>query len=245
MKDPLRPVARRNLSDRLAGRINAMIRRGGYRRGDRLPPIIQMAQHFGVAHPTIREALKKLETTGLVQIRHGSGVYVAGIEPAIIAESHEAASIRVLLDVMQARIPLEEQCVAGAARNATAEHLRDMRHLLATAARHPSDEDLQHSVNVAFHRQIALASGNPVLAQLLHLLQDQFSEERRQIRGGLAEREPRNHEEHLEIVDAIEARNEALGMEQMRRHLEAVRDALRRADPRHRALNPSPAATHA
>ena len=54
-----------------------MIQNGVYREGDRLPPIMEMARQFGVGHPTVREALKKLETVGVVEIRHGSGVYVS------------------------------------------------------------------------------------------------------------------------------------------------------------------------
>ena len=77
MKHAFEPVLRQSLADRLARRIRAMIQNGSYAPGDRLPPIMEMARQFGVGHPTVREALKKLETVGVVEIRHGSGVYVS------------------------------------------------------------------------------------------------------------------------------------------------------------------------
>ena len=81
------PELKQSLSDRLARRIRGMIQRGQYRVGDRLPAIMEMAKRFGVGHPTVREALKKLETIGVVEIRHGSGVYVSRSEEVLVLAS--------------------------------------------------------------------------------------------------------------------------------------------------------------
>ncbi|HEY6156635.1 MAG TPA: GntR family transcriptional regulator, partial [Gemmatimonadales bacterium] len=72
----MKPVSKQSLPDRLARQIRVLIQQGEYRQGDKLPPIMEMARRFRVGHPTVREALKSLETIGLVSIRHGSGVYV-------------------------------------------------------------------------------------------------------------------------------------------------------------------------
>ena len=87
MRDAFGPVLKQSLSDKLAQRIRAMIQKGDYQQGDRLPPIMEMARRFGVGHPTIREALKKLETMGFVEIRHGSGVYVTRSEEVLVLAS--------------------------------------------------------------------------------------------------------------------------------------------------------------
>src|SRR5215467_2879512 len=87
MKGGFEPVLRQSLADRLARRIRGMIQNGSYREGDRLPPIMEMARQFGVGHPTVREALKKLETVGVVEIRHGSGVYVTRAEEVLLLAS--------------------------------------------------------------------------------------------------------------------------------------------------------------
>jgi GntR family transcriptional regulator, transcriptional repressor for pyruvate dehydrogenase complex len=82
---------------------------------------------------------------------------------------------------------------------------------------------------MGFHRQIALASGNSVLAQLVDVLIDLFSAEQRVILG-LFSRE-QDYKEHLSILEAIELRDATLAAERMRAHLEGVRDAIMRWDP--------------
>src|SRR5919202_321559 len=93
MSDAFAPVSKQSLTDRLARQIRGLIQRGDYRQGDRLPPIMEMARRFRVGHPTIREALKKLEAIGVVEIRHGSGVYVSRSDDVLVlASPHYAAT---------------------------------------------------------------------------------------------------------------------------------------------------------
>jgi GntR family transcriptional repressor for pyruvate dehydrogenase complex len=65
MKHSFEPVVKQSLPDRLARQIRGTIQSGNYRRGDRLPPIVEMAKRFDVGQPSIREALKKLEAMGV------------------------------------------------------------------------------------------------------------------------------------------------------------------------------------
>jgi len=188
-----------------------------------------------VGHPTVREALKKLETIGVVEIRHGSGVYVSRSEEVLVLASPDYAGTltkKLLVDLIRARMPLEMQSAADAVRNASEEHLQEMRRLLATAEQNLTDDDLLNSVNMAFHRQIAIASGNTVLVQLLDVLRELFTDEQRLILAIFGSRE-RDHREHLAILEALERRDEAGSVERMRTHLEGVQDAVRRWDPEH------------
>ena len=70
------PVPRRRLSDELVERILASIATGELRPGDQLPSIVETARRFGVAASTVREALMRLEVKGVIEIRHGAGVFV-------------------------------------------------------------------------------------------------------------------------------------------------------------------------
>lgn len=70
------PVRRQKLSEALADRIVASIRAGQLRPGDQLPSIADMARRFRVAPATVREALIRLEGRGMVEIRHGSGIFI-------------------------------------------------------------------------------------------------------------------------------------------------------------------------
>lgn len=233
MRDAFAPVLKQSLSDKLAQRIRAMIRKGDYNQGDRLPPIMEMARRFGVGHPTIREALKKLETMGFVEIRHGSGVYVSRSEEVLVLASPDYSgeiTRKLLLDLIRVRIPLETQSVADAVENGTDEDFAEMRRLLVIAGENLANDDALNETNMAFHRQIAKASGNTVLAQLLDVLHELFANEQRLILGIFGSRE-RDHQEHLAILEALEMRDETLGVDRMREHLQGVHDAVARWNP--------------
>src|SRR3954471_12470555 len=123
------PELKQSLSNRLARRIRGMIQRGHYGVGDRLPSIMEMAKRFGVGHPTVREALKKLETIGVLEIRHGSGVYVSRSDDVLMLASPDYSGTvtkKLLLDLIRARMALEAQSVADAVQHATASHLKEM-----------------------------------------------------------------------------------------------------------------------
>lgn len=235
MKNVLKPVARESLVDRLAGEIRTSINGGDYTIGERLPTIMEMARRFGVGHPTVREALKKLEAIGVVEIRHGSGVYVTRTQDVLLMASGDYSgkvTKKLLLDLIQARAPIEMQSAALASRHGSDEHFAEMRRLLTTAAENLDNDSVLNSVNMAFHRQIAAASGNAVLAQLLDVMQTLFTDEQRLILGIFGSRK-QDHEEHLSIFAALEQRDEQLATERMRQHLGGVATAIERWDPQH------------
>ena len=233
MKHSFEPVLKQSLPDRLARQIRGTIQSGNYRRGDRLPPIVEMAKRFEVGQPSIREALKKLEAMGVVQIRHGAGVFVTRSEEVLVLASPDytgTVTKKLLLDLIRARIPIESQSAADAVRNATDEQLEELRRILAEAGQNLGDDEVLNSVNMEFHSKIAQASGNSVTAQLLNVLHELFTDEQRLILGIFGSREA-DHKGHLEILDAIERRDETLAVERMRAHLESVQAAILRWNP--------------
>jgi GntR family transcriptional repressor for pyruvate dehydrogenase complex len=234
MLNVLAPVVRQNLSDEIAQRIAQLIQSHEYGPGARLPAITDMARQFGVGAPTLREALKKLETVGAIEIRHGSGVYV-GHSPDLLMITNPVlearASKKLLVDLLEARIPIESQTASLAARNATVEHLDEMDRLLRHAGQSFDDSALLTQVNLSFHREIALASGNVVMHQILDVLAKLFQNEQRMILDIHGRRED-DHHEHVEIYEALRARNATLAEERMRSHLERVRDKLLEWEPK-------------
>ena len=233
MDHALTPVLRQSLSDDLAQRIRKLIQTRNYQSGDRLPAISAMARDFGVGAPTLREALKKLETVGVVNIRHGSGVYV-GREPDSIVITNPvfdgAVSKKLLLDLLEARVPLETTTARLAALHGTDEHFAEMGRLLAQAEANLGDDAVLNQVNLAFHRQIAVASGNVVLRQLLDVITNVFRAEQRVILGIYRAREA-DHREHVAICDVLRARDAERAAELMRSHLDGVRRRIEQWDP--------------
>jgi len=192
-----------------------------------------MARHFGVGHPTLREALKKLEAMGLVEIRHGSGVYVRRAEDALLLASGaygRPLEKKLLLDLIDARLPIEVQAARCAARAATEAQLAKMRSLLASAADSFEDPKVLSATNMAFHQEIAGASGNVVLAQLLYVLRQHFQQEQRSILNIYGSPQS-DYQEHLGILNALERHDEELAVRRMQAHLEGVREVINRWDP--------------
>lgn len=229
----LRPIARQSLPDDLARRVRELIHAEGCQPGDRLPSIAEMARRFGVGHPTLREALRKLETLGIVDIRHGSGVYVGKDDNSLVITNPVFtgfATRKSLLDLIEARIPIELTSVELAARNATAEDLARMRGHLRKALEHLQADRALSKANMAFHREIAIASGNEVLSQLLDVLASVFQDEQLQILDIYGWRQ-KDYDEHVKILEALEAKDGALAVERMRAHLTGVREVLLEWDP--------------
>lgn len=234
----IQPVAHHGLADEVAQRIQQLIRRRAYNRGERLPSIAEMAANFRVGAPTVREALKTLEAVGVVTIRHGSGVYVNSIDDALVISNpvfSTTVSKKTLLDLIEARIPIETTTVALAARYGTPAHFTEMDRLLARAGESLEDDAVLNETNLAFHRQIAIASGNAVLQQLLEVLTGYFTREQRAILD-IQSLRAEDHDEHLAIVAAIKQRQSELAVSRMRAHLENVQRTLTRWDPERRPV---------
>ncbi len=235
---PIGRVSRTTLADDLTDRLLQMIRSGDYQPGDRLPAIMHMAQSFGVGHPTLREALRKLEVIGAVEIRHGSGVYVKrGKDMLLVSNPTFAGGVskKLLLDLVEARTPIETTAIALAASNATEEHIAQMTTLLGQAEAaigdgDEADDEALSEANMAFHREIAVASGNAVLAQMQEVLSTLFQKEQRVILDIYGSRE-KDHREHEALLDAIRQGDATLAEDRMRAHLGGVREVVRQWDP--------------
>jgi len=233
MADVFEPVLRQSLSDDLAQRLKHLIQVEGHQPGDRLPAITEMARRFKVGHPTLREALKKLETLGVVDIRHGSGVYVGKNHNTLLLSNpllEAAVSKKLLVDLIETRMAIELKTVALAAAHATDEHLEAMQQTLTSAKQNFGNDSALNLANMSFHRQIALASGNTVMCQVLDVLSNLFQQEQRMILDIHGSR-TKDLAEHLGILEALQQKDEALAIERMRAHLEGVRQVLLRWEP--------------
>lgn len=228
MEDRPGPVQRQRLSEELAQRVRQLIRQRGYAPGDRLPSIAGMARDFGVAPPTLREGLRRLEMLGVVEIRHGAGVFVGrDADPLLVTNPIERAAPRtLLLDLVDARASIEPLCAELAARHATPAHLARMRDALARAAAGLDDDGGgADDATRGFHREIARASGNVVLHQLMDALGGAVRQAQHIVSRTRALR-ARFHADHLGILDALERRDATQAVERMRTHLRGVRQAL-------------------
>jgi GntR family transcriptional repressor for pyruvate dehydrogenase complex len=162
--------------------VRGQIERGTLKRGDQLPPERELAVQLGVSRPTIRAGLRSLATMGIVESRHGTGTFITDGPPALGSES---LSLLATLhgfthDEMFVARRVLEVCVASlAAEHADAGQLAEMAEEVVGmfAALDNARDFLVHEIR--FHRALAGASGNPVLAALVDMVSRPMYERRR------------------------------------------------------------------
>lgn len=221
-------VTRPSLSDALTERVLELIRSGGLRPGDRLPSARELSQRFAVTTPTLREALRRLEATGAVQMRHGSGIYVGTDLERVVIPNPNVRELQghQLLHLLDARLLIEPPLAAMAARRADPADLTRLRAVLDEAGRHLTGADAElHEANMSFHRATAKAAGNYVLDEVVDSLLKVHATEQREILRIFDDR-TRDHDEHRAILNAIEAGDAQHADELMRAHLLDVKSVI-------------------
>ena len=198
------------LSDRLAARLLAQIERGTLKPGDRLPTEAQLCLAHGVSRSVVREAVHQIKSRGLLRSRQGSGVYVAStpVPVALAFDPSVLESIDAVLEVVELRRVLEGEMAALAAQRASRGQVSGLRAAVKAidAAMHAGRDGVAE--DLAFHRAIGQATGNPQFGRMLAFLEQYLREAMRVTKGNEARRDDfmqQVRHEHLAIIDAIAA----------------------------------------
>lgn len=183
------------------------IRRGEWLPGARLPSIIQLSKDLDVSTGSVREALRSLQSIGLVKIEHGRGVFVTGWRPTIDLSSYFLdINTGLIVALAETRRILEPELAALAAERGTEAELVAIEDL----AKQMESQALQGQdfvePDVQFHRQIAQVARNPILHRMMESVNDLFLESRRltALEPGMTARAVRYH---LLIAEALRDRN--------------------------------------
>jgi GntR family transcriptional repressor for pyruvate dehydrogenase complex len=208
------------------------IRQGDWLPGERLPSIVQLAKELHVGTGSIREALRSLQSIGLVKIEHGSGVYITGARPATELSSHfQNVGDGQLIALAETRCILEPELAALAAERGTDDELDEIEGLV----RQMEEEDKQGNdfaeLDVLFHRSIARAARNPILYQTIEGVSDLFLESRRAILldPTLLLRALRYH---ALIAEALKLRNAPQARLLMQGHMNSMLDEVMASEAR-------------
>jgi GntR family transcriptional regulator, transcriptional repressor for pyruvate dehydrogenase complex len=222
------PRAERTLSEQLSDDIVQIIRAERLGPGDALAPSRDLARRLDVTTPTLREALRRLEATDVVQFRHGSGTYVGpGIHRRLLANPHRPRIDReTVLELVEARLVLEPAIAAAAARTRAEEGVRQLE-AAVTNALQPPVRDVRPAVH--FHVALATASGNALLRETLEALLHVRAPDQIEIRHRYDDRE-RDHAEHVQILDAVRSGDEEAAERITHAHLTAIREIIATAD---------------
>jgi GntR family transcriptional repressor for pyruvate dehydrogenase complex len=220
-----RTRTRASASDELTQDLIDLLKEAGFQPGDRLPSVTALAERFGVAPPTMREALRSLQALGFLYFRHGSGVYVREPLERVIVSNPYSGQLEtdVILDLIDARLLIEPHLAALAVTRATDESLAEVERLLDRADESLSgQDDVLSDLNLNFHRAIARLSGQSVLGQTIDSLLDLYAAEQMVILQ-VYDNRARDAREHHAVLEAIRAGEPEDAAAQMREHLTGVR----------------------
>ena len=210
---------------RLADSIAAEIEAGKYKVGERLPTERELAEAFGVSRPTLREGLIALEMLGMIEARHGLGIYVTRAQMPVTAAAYDFEI--GAFELIEARRLFEGEAAALAAATIDDEALAELDRLLTLMA--DEDELKGEDADKEFHMVIARATGNGAIVATVENLWELRNRSplarnilTRARGGGL---QPRI-EEHRRVFDALKAHDPAEARQAMRDHLERVIEHL-------------------
>src|SRR5215211_3266332 len=203
--------------------VRSLIERGELGPGDQLPAERDLAIHIGVSRPTVRAGLRALSAMGVVQSRHGSGTFIPAGPPSLGTEALSfLAALHGLTreEMYEARRILEVGACGLAAERATPEQIATLSEEVAGmfATMENPDLFLVHDIN--FHRAVAAASGNPIVASLVEMVSALYYESRRDTAMRASDRDLRDAAEmHRRIYQAIRAHQAESARLAMHAHL--------------------------
>jgi len=170
------PNSDADLSAQIAKAIRDAIISGALIVDERLPSEAELADQFAVSRPTVREALKRLAAQSLIRTQRGAfgGAFVNRLSYREAYNQQITTSTLLLsmngvsFDVAcEARFAMERACAPLAARRRSADHLATMRAEIHRQAQPGLTDQAFCASDVAFHRALVDAAGNPVLSYQL------------------------------------------------------------------------------
>lgn len=224
-------VIPRRLAEEVTSRILQQIVSGEMRAGCPLPPENELAEEYGVSRVVIREALRLLNTKGVVEGRQGRNTMVRPIDswdqldPEILAALIRSGErSRLAQEIMQMRRMLETEAAALAAANATDEDITTLRGLLREMCSKTSDTLAYLCLENEFHARVWRAAGNHLLWSTLNNLRETFES----AKGLIAVSNQQGHDaNHVALLEAIERRDAAAARAVMEQDVLQFQEELR------------------
>lgn len=161
------------LTDRIEERLYQYILNNDMKTGAKLPNEYALAEHFEVSRGTVREAVKRLESRGILRVRHGSGTYVASLLPmqsdALGLDAVED-KIQLALDLTDVRMMMEPEIAALAALNRTDEEAAQLTEYCEAVRRKIEAGEDYIVEDMRFHWYLGKCSHNMVIESLVPII---------------------------------------------------------------------------
>jgi len=222
-------IQKRTLSSEVVEQILSMIHTNQLQPGDRLPSERELSRAFNIGRSSVREAIKILETTGLVRTTT-RGKEICLPRSAKIPAFNLAADLTNIREVFEARKAIEIELSGLAAERASSEEIAVMRQALIAEG---ASQSVVAAADIAFHRALARSAHNSVLSEVYNSITGLLFQHFKYYPLSWANRKEdpkqfilRVNKNHLAIIDAIEARDVAGAKLAMQMHLDRAEAGL-------------------
>ena len=222
----LHAVKKTRVYEDIVAQISDLIAHGRLKSGDQLPSERELSETFKVSRASVREAIRALESMGLLQSRAGDGTFVSApsieslIQPMASALFQEKRS---QAELFEARRIIEPQLAALAAERATPKDLERMEAILGDQEREIAGGASGVDADSAFHLAIAEAAGNAVLLRLVNAIVDLLQQSREKSLQ-TANRPRLSYLKHREILETLKQGNPEEAERRMREHIEGIEE---------------------
>lgn len=228
------PIKSTRIYEEIIRQVKQMIAEGRLTSGDQLPPERELAEKFLVSRTSVREALRALESLGLVEIRPGEGTFIREISVEALVEPLALVMLsqrEAVGELFEARRLLEPALAGLAATRATPEEIQEMERILDDQAKEIASGRTGLSQDAQFHAAIGVAAHNRAITRIAHAIMDLLTQSREESLNTPG-RPERSHQNHRRILQAITRRDPRAAETAMLEHLDTV-EMLVRGDGAH------------
>jgi len=237
-KNVFSPILKRKIFDEVYDQLISLISNGKLKPGEKLPPERDLARDLKVSRQSIREALKKAESKGLIKVRQGEGTFILSAasdlmeSPFLTMMTEEVGKIYEFIEI---RKLIEAWCAEKAAEFTTAKELKKMEKALSEMEKLIDSREILGKPDIDFHIAIAEASHNTLMVHMMTTIKQIFLSMFKI--SNFTRRPGKNRiliKQHQEIYEAIKSRNPKLARQKMESHLQFVESEWREEIRRHR-----------
>ena len=220
----LRAIKKTRIHEEVFSQIHELIKEGRFKARDQLPSERELAETFKVSRTSVREALRALETQGLVVSRTGMGNFIADLPVESLIGPLARLLIgekKALADVFEMRKLIEPHIAELAAERATKRDIAQLKRIVAKQVQAVSHGGTGVEADAELHLSIGHATRNQALQKLVSGLMEMLSRSREESLQ-TSDRRKASIDTHRKIIAAIEKHDKSRARIEMLRHIEEV-----------------------
>lgn len=219
--DKLKPIQRPSVGEQVSEQLKAQLLEGKWKPGEKIPSENELAQAFGVSRVSVREALMRLSSLGLLESKFGGGSYVREFTPGLNMSAIVPAAYLdtgSVLEVIEFRQVVEVKTAGLAARRATPEDVESLETILAEMHRVKEMPQEFAEADLNFHLELARISGNSLLIETMNVIRSILGQTMQYIIRQRGHTQGLSY--HRLLIDAIAGHDEKMTMRIMEEHID-------------------------